>query len=420
MTLLLVLALALQQSPHKPKKGLDQASVDKAIDTGVDYLKKLVMDPAWDELERPSLPPGLPRNIPRPPPRPGAKPANRRYCELVLWTLLHAGVAPGEPPFQKLLKTILDDPLWNTYNVALKAMILQKLDAKKYQKEIAACAQFFADTQCANGQWGYAADYKPPNSGDIETSGGIGKPIKIAPKQSAGPPIGDNSNSQYAALGIRACADAHVDVDDPILKRALAWWEGTQQPNGSWTYRSDGPKTDTKVEDPPPAPPNPRERRAPPPPPRGRPAQKPLTEVNGYGSMTLGAIGSIAIYRKLLNKGIQSKQIKKGFDWLGDNFSVKENPNFNTPETRNNFYFYYLYSMERTGDLTSTELFGRHDWYLEGARELLRIQKTDGSWKEPSLAEPEVCATCFAILFLRRATEPLIKTGDEHHSDPKE
>ena len=73
-------------------------------------------------------------------------------------------------------------------------------------------------------------------------------------------------------------------------------------------------------------------------------------------------------------------------------------------------HFYYLYALERAGILYGTEHFGGRAWYAEGAKFLLETQKPDGSWRESDYAgvAPETWDTCFAILFLRRATKPLI------------
>jgi hypothetical protein len=68
---------------------------------------------------------------------------------------------------------------------------------------------------------------------------------------------------------------------------------------------------------------------------------------------------------------------------------------------------YYLYALERAGMLTGVEKIGSHDWYAEGAKYLLDHQRADGSW--PGGEEEEaVWNTCFAILFLKRSTRPLI------------
>ena len=54
-------------------------------------------------------------------------------------------------------------------------------------------------------------------------------------------------------------------------------------------------------------------------------------------------------------------------NWLGKHFAVNAN-------------LYYMYGLERAGMLYGTEKFGDHDWYLEGAKSIVRGQKDDGSW----------------------------------------
>ena len=56
--------------------------------------------------------------------------------------------------------------------------------------------------------------------------------------------------------------------------------------------------------------------------------------------------------------------------------------------------------------LYGTEMIGRHEWYVEGAEMLLAAQNADGSWAAKTQVNP-LRDTCFAILFLRRATRPL-------------
>ncbi len=63
------------------------------------------------------------------------------------------------------------------------------------------------------------------------------------------------------------------------------------------------------------------------------------------------------------------------------------------------------------GVLAGTEFLGDHEWYTAGARYLLSHQFADGSWlsaKSPPTADDEgrkrYLDTCYAILFLRRAT----------------
>jgi len=44
----------------------------------------------------------------------------------------------------------------------------------------------------------------------------------------SGPADGDNSNSQYAALGLRACFESGVDIPEEVIVLAVKWWREAQ------------------------------------------------------------------------------------------------------------------------------------------------------------------------------------------------
>ena len=66
---------------------------------------------------------------------------------------------------------------------------------------------------------------------------------------------------------------------------------------------------------------------------------------------------------------------------------------------------YYVYCVERAMDLVGSQRLGTRLWYLEMANEVLRRQKPDGSWEgAASKFNASTLDTCFALLFLQRAT----------------
>ena len=80
------------------------------------------------------------------------------------------------------------------------------------------------------------------------------------------------------------------------------------------------------------------------------------------------------------------------------------------------WYFYYLYAVERVGMLFDTPMIGRKDWYFDGAKWLLEQQGANGSWDQNRLfANPSnpTYDTCFAILFLKKATKGLTASGEK-------
>jgi hypothetical protein len=110
-------------------------------------------------------------------------------------------------------------------------------------------------------------------------------------------------------------------------------------------------------------------------------------------------VGAVVIYDYMLGKDWKKDAVATaGCNWLGKHFAVNAN-------------LYYMYALERAGMLYGTEKFGDHDWYLEGAKSIVRSQKADGSWGANTDEEKNTIQTCFAILFLKKATRA-IATGD--------
>jgi len=375
---------------------IDPKRVDAAIDRGVKFLQKT------DDS----------------PPCPGY---TFHSDELLLLTFLSAGVPASDAKFQRLFKKMLESPLDRTYNVALQAMVLEKLHRVQYQKRIWECAQFLVDTQCANGQWYYplAGETAGPTAGAPEVvpipARAKAKPKGVvdfdAPlpdsgprpqvylrvkKTRDGPPVGDNSDSQYAALGLRACHDAGILIPEETVRRAIKWWRecaypdeskgapvatgGAAGPSIGWGYYMRGVKDGDRPQ----------------------------------SSITVGAVGSLAIYDYILGQDRRKNELlRAGIVWIANHFSVSENFGEEPVQPKHFALYYYLYGLERAGVLSGTEYFGRHPWYTEGARAILDAQRPDGSWSVshydtlcPSRGAEPVWDTCFAILFLKRATRP--------------
>ncbi len=343
-----------QQAPKKkapPANSGEQAKVDEAIRKGIAYLKGESGNPG--------------------------KNTGTRLHEIILWTFQHAGVPETEPEFQKLLKMVTETELERTYNVAVQAMILEDLDRVKYQTRIWQCAQFLVDNQCKPGDWGYGEP--SPFADDVATAF---KSVKATPTDAkatskkiprvkvpvtkhrdARAPRGDNSNSQYAALGLRACHDAGIILPPDVIDAAIKYWRDSRQSDPSpvkgWTYKNNSDKP--------------------------------------YGGMTAGGLGSLAIYLYMQGKPwMADKDCVGARDWLAQNYSVSENPGHGAEAV-----YYYLYALERAGVFFGIDRLDNNDWYSEGVNVVLKAQKPNGAWGT-SLEH-----TCFAVLFLKRATRPL-------------
>jgi len=230
--------------------------------------------------------------------------------------------------------------------------------------------------------------------------------------------IHDHSNMQYSLLALKAARRCGLEVRREIWERSMLHLLSQQEKRGPEVGRFEAAGVDE----------------------HGYGAGS-LREVArdtargwGYydgsaatGSMTSGGVSSLVICRsELLGlKGYSERRdaealrgIRDGLAWLGRQFTVEENPGpANAPAFKEMWQYYYLYGLERAGVLSGAAWMGRHDWYLEGAEYLVEQQRDGGSWlSERQMLVPGMPAaggsapgsnyldTCFALLFLKRAT----------------
>lgn len=156
---------------------------------------------------------------------------------------------------------------------------------------------------------------------------------------------------------------------------------------------------------------------------QGMPAEMANDWYKTTGSMTTSGVAALVICKEQIEKGLKSSSkdalnqaIRDGLAWIVHNWSVSKNPNCGT------WHKYFLYGIERAAVLSLCYKLGEHKWYKEGAEFLFGSQNSDGSWAGDSekvnwfqgqLGYGETVSTCFAILFLKRATVPIIKPPKE-------
>jgi hypothetical protein len=207
----------------------------------------------------------------------------------------------------------------------------------------------------------------------------------------------DLSNTQYAALGLRAAAACGVEVPDALWSRLLEYAMRCQE--------DEGPVVSVDVE---------RESDK-----AGGTRAGWRVEARGAGyegpgrptaSMTSAAIGTILLAEEGLRRS-RNPQVRRllrdaesasrsAFAWLSEHWSVRLP--WDTEEDR---VAYTLYGLERACVLEGVRRLGGRDWYREGALWLLHAQRPDGSFPG------HLHDVCFALLFLKRATAPRVLTG---------
>ncbi len=348
--LALVVAIVGSATLAQSARGADKSAVTaeevrKAIDRGVQFLKKL-QDPqkgTWPD---------------QPNYGGGATP----LCTLAL---LNCGCGPDDDAVRKALAYLRTYQATTTYTCALQTMVFCAAEPKRDLILIRRNAKWLDEQQIKEGTRAGMWSYPKPGA----------------------PNVGDNSNTQFALLGLYEAERAGVPVNDRTWRLSLNHWQKSQNPDGSWGYEPNFP--------------------------------------HGTGSMTSAGIASVIIAAGQLSPGDATVQgekvsccgaqqpnqpVEEALAWLDRNFSVYRNPPNSTQ-----WLFYYLYGIERTGRMTARRFIGQHDWYREGAKMLIHEQLLTGSWPELKGVESDpLISTSFALLFLAKGRRPVIVAHLKH------
>ena len=279
-------------------------------------------------------------------------PAHRQYggmTALCAYALASAGVEPTDGQLRKALAWLRKTELKSTYAVALRACAMSALNQRSALPVIQKDVRWLV--AAANCRGGYT--YLPQGGRDTG--------------------VFDNSNTQMALLAVAAGAEAGADVPEAYWRRLADHWRRAQQPDGGWGYAAPRGSLPTKT----------------------------------YGSMTAAALASLyACFDRIplseaggAEASRRHKPVDGGLEWLRKHYSVRENPKLGL-----NRYYYWMYCLGRVGAAGGRKTLAGHDWYAEGVGQLLRRQRDDGSW---GLGRP-VRQTCFALLFLARARDPIL------------
>ena len=115
-------------------------------------------------------------------------------------------------------------------------------------------------------------------------------------------------------------------------------------------------------------------------------------------SMTHAALLCLRFSTARLGRKRPTKEVRtavrRGLEWLDENYTVTHFPDGRG--RAHQYYFFYMYGLERFAVIHGLDEIAGHDWYAEGAEELLARRRKDWSWGTTD-------DTAFAVLFLRRA-----------------
>jgi len=369
------------------------------------------------------------------------------HCAVVVYACLKAGVDPEKDPvLREAFQDVLKLPREETYSVALALMCLEAKSIKRQRPEEGSTRPRFVkddpakqDLQAieALARWLVAARFDGRGAWTYRPSGQPGEGGQVLPQGFSG----DRSNSQFAILALHAAARSGVKIPEEVFREIALEHVGSQEgdgpavdldlvfekggPRGGGWSRGPGGGAGGGAGDGPGTAPRGR-------PERGGPAES-ATRARGFGyGMNMGP-GRSGVYESMSAAGVSSLLIARqwlaranggevpadlaprvdralgdGFAWLQHRFSVRQN----TPA--HGWYFYNLYSIEKATEIGAVARLGGHDWWLEGASEILLREKPNGGWAESAASKDGTAyETALAVLFLTRATaEPEIEVRD--------
>ncbi|MHC4513195.1 MAG: prenyltransferase/squalene oxidase repeat-containing protein [Planctomycetota bacterium] len=265
----------------------------------------------------------------------------------------HDAVPTTNKVFAAAIKRLRKTKLTQTYDLSLRLMLMTNL--RNYPERRSAAARD-AKRLLMNQTQGGGFSY------------GLGKGGKW-----------DLSNTQYAALGLRAAANLGFKIPMRCWKSLAAATITAQGDDGGFGYST---------------------ARA------GR--------VHSTASMTVAGIAVLQICgQHLPSKTVADlelpERIEHGWDWMAEHKS-----DIGDRATRNCFYFHY--GLERACILSEVKEIDGKDWYRSGAEMFVRLQLRGGGWfstvdtgggaARAGAGNP--VSTAFAILFLRRKFQKLL------------
>jgi Domain of unknown function (DUF4159) len=335
-----------------PEKESLVERVNKAIEAGVSFLRDRARgNGSWEEQ-----PDGVLHY-------PGG------FTALAMLALLNSGVKPDDPIIERSLKELRKFEPERTYVVGLQTMVFAELGRSEDKERIQRNVDWLVNARVIKGGtcqgWTYTNHPNAP----------------------------DNSNTQYALLGLHAGQQAGAKIDREVWAGVQDMYIRSQLPEGGWNYK---------------------------------PGTAPML------TMTTAGLSGLIIAGIELNSGREktrpdgtatncgqyeeNRPATRALGWIGRNFKLK----------MVEAMYYNLYGIERAGRLSGVRFMGEYDWYRAGCEFLTApgIQHEDGSWsaRTPHDSWP-VVSTSFALLFLSKGRTPVLVSklvhgpGDDWNND---
>lgn len=256
------------------------------------------------------------------------------------YTLVKSGIRRSDPVLLKAIEAVRGQEFRMVYSAGCHLLFLEALKEPHHWREEAQRTTDFLLQHQVRGLWAYPDRHI------------------------------DMSNVQFALLGLRAAYLMDLEIPrDNLADCAKGLWK-YQKKDGGFAYTPDQSST---------------------------------------AGMTGATLASLAVLQEIgsqhtMVRGILKKRAKQhqaAVRWLEQNFTAEGN-RVGLFAWKPSWHYPNLWAVERFCGLTGRERLGEQDWYRAGAQWLIEQQKASGAWDKGDHRVLE--DTCFALLFLRRAT----------------
>lgn len=281
---------------------------------------------------------------------------------VVTLALLNCGLKPEEKSVARALDYLRTLPPKKTYVVGLQTLVFAEARQAKDLPLIQRNADWLVD---------HAIGLK---AGRLE---GWSYP---------GNSFADNSNTQYALLGLYAAKQSGAKIDDAVWKGIQEFYNRTQMKAsntaGFWKYHNSNFDNEPSF----------------------------TMSVAGVCGLVIAAMGLDQSEQQLdektgvaANCGLYSENTAaaRGMNWIAANFTFEQG---------GKSVFYNIYGLERLGRLTGQRFVGKYDWYREGCELLVRWQDPqDGAIaRGKGIDSATILSTSFGLLFLSKGRTPVL------------
>jgi VWFA-related protein len=322
--------------------------VAEAIARGVDFLKRAQSDDGqWKEPAQGNHPLGM--------------------TALAGLALLENGVLPGGSPVQRARGVVeeLARDSNQTYDLALAILFLARMQQGRRGPADSLIQTLGARlaTGDSEGMWTYGVPGGESESRARTPRSRRTREREVRRRRGFKMGNGDNSNTQFALLGLWAAGRHGFDPDDSLVS-IDQHFRSSQLDDGRWGYRLGNP---------------------------------------GSEAMSCAGLMGLAIAAARPSLAERQTARARGAALAADPAFVAALRGVSRDARRANLQsdIYYLWSLERVCVALGLRSLEGFDWYAHGARILLERQNDDGSW--PHDRWGRLPSTCLALLFLRKA-----------------